>query len=223
MSGAQDRVRVCYTENFLWRKYKLQIYGPDTSRPYMTTFPLCPFPVYSSCTLPVTKERKHPMETPRYSKFYFWSFIPVFNFIAWIHAGIITKLKKYYIFAGLYFLSNFLIEEGDDARAVIYFITFAIGVVHALKARHAVTVEAHKARLEAHKATSKIREDLAALDREYGVAPGQPAAPAAGAPAAPVLVERVIIKEIVRIPCTYCGSLVENTVTKCPNCGGDIR
>jgi hypothetical protein len=39
--------------------------------------------------------------------------------------------------------------------------------------------------------------------------------------------ERTIIKEtireIVKVPCPYCGTLVENTQSKCSTCGGPIR
>lgn len=35
--------------------------------------------------------------------------------------------------------------------------------------------------------------------------------------------ERVIIREIVRIPCQYCGSLVDITRTTCQSCGAPLR
>ncbi|MBU1219503.1 hypothetical protein KKF34_12735 [Myxococcota bacterium] len=41
---------------------------------------------------------------------------------------------------------------------------------------------------------------------------------AASAPA-----QQVIIREIVKIPCPYCSTLVENTSSNCPNCGGVTR
>lgn len=31
--------------------------------------------------------------------------------------------------------------------------------------------------------------------------------------------EKVIIKEIVKVKCRYCGMLVEITLSRCPNCG----
>ncbi len=38
--------------------------------------------------------------------------------------------------------------------------------------------------------------------------------------AAPTIVkEKEIIKEVVMIPCEYCGSLMPQTATSCPNCG----
>ncbi len=35
-------------------------------------------------------------------------------------------------------------------------------------------------------------------------------------------VERIIIKEIVKVKCPYCGHLVESTESTCPNCHGDM-
>ncbi|MFH2008360.1 MAG: hypothetical protein ABI333_17375 [bacterium] len=35
----------------------------------------------------------------------------------------------------------------------------------------------------------------------------------------PAVVREVIMKEIVRIPCKFCGSLMDNTERKCPDCG----
>lgn len=32
--------------------------------------------------------------------------------------------------------------------------------------------------------------------------------------------EKIIIREVVKIPCPYCNCLIENTVDSCPNCGG---
>ncbi|MBN2724594.1 MAG: hypothetical protein JXR95_11035 [Deltaproteobacteria bacterium] len=36
------------------------------------------------------------------------------------------------------------------------------------------------------------------------------------------LVEKIIVKEIVKLQCPYCQSLVENTESKCPQCGGSL-
>ncbi|MBU1220054.1 hypothetical protein KKF34_15240 [Myxococcota bacterium] len=35
-----------------------------------------------------------------------------------------------------------------------------------------------------------------------------------------VVSEKIIIREVVKIPCPYCNCLIENTVDSCPNCGG---
>jgi hypothetical protein len=37
----------------------------------------------------------------------------------------------------------------------------------------------------------------------------------------PVVKEREIIREVVKIRCPYCGSLYDETEDKCPNCGGN--
>jgi uncharacterized membrane protein len=38
-------------------------------------------------------------------------------------------------------------------------------------------------------------------------------------PQQPEVKEKVIIKEVVMIPCQYCGTLVPQTAQFCPNCG----
>ena len=38
-----------------------------------------------------------------------------------------------------------------------------------------------------------------------------------------VVYEKETIKEIVKIPCAYCGTLVENTASKCPSCGAPFK
>lgn len=37
--------------------------------------------------------------------------------------------------------------------------------------------------------------------------------------AQPVIQEKEIIREVVMIPCKYCGTLMDQTATACPNCG----
>lgn len=44
----------------------------------------------------------------------------------------------------------------------------------------------------------------------------------AGGAAPPSVVREVVIKEVVRIPCKYCGNLVENTARKCDDCGAPL-
>jgi tetratricopeptide (TPR) repeat protein len=43
-----------------------------------------------------------------------------------------------------------------------------------------------------------------------------------GQPYQGVVHEKEIIKEIVKVPCKYCGTLVENTSERCPNCGAPL-
>jgi hypothetical protein len=48
----------------------------------------------------------------------------------------------------------------------------------------------------------------------------------ASAPVAPVekiIHEKETIREIVKIPCAYCGTLMEITASKCPNCGAPLK
>jgi hypothetical protein len=40
---------------------------------------------------------------------------------------------------------------------------------------------------------------------------------------AQVIHEKETIKEIVKIPCRYCGTLVEITATRCPNCAAPLK
>ncbi len=40
--------------------------------------------------------------------------------------------------------------------------------------------------------------------------------------AEPAVVREVVIKEVVRIPCKFCGSLVDNTARKCLDCGAPL-
>lgn len=32
-------------------------------------------------------------------------------------------------------------------------------------------------------------------------------------------VQQVVVREVVKVPCRFCGTLIESTVTNCPNCG----
>ncbi len=45
---------------------------------------------------------------------------------------------------------------------------------------------------------------------------------AAAGEAEPAVVREVVIKEVVRIPCKFCGSLVDNTARKCLECGAPL-
>ncbi|MBU1241198.1 zinc ribbon domain-containing protein [Myxococcota bacterium] len=38
-----------------------------------------------------------------------------------------------------------------------------------------------------------------------------------------IIMKETVHKETVKIPCSYCGELVENTVAKCPYCGAGLR
>jgi hypothetical protein len=38
-----------------------------------------------------------------------------------------------------------------------------------------------------------------------------------------IIHEKETIREIVKIPCAYCGTLIEITAAKCPNCGAPLK
>jgi hypothetical protein len=42
-------------------------------------------------------------------------------------------------------------------------------------------------------------------------------------PESKVFVSKELVSKIVKIPCRYCGHLVEITESRCPNCGGSVR
>lgn len=44
-----------------------------------------------------------------------------------------------------------------------------------------------------------------------------------GVSASAITIQKEVIKEIVKVPCEYCRTLVEVTQTKCPNCGAPLR
>jgi rubrerythrin len=38
----------------------------------------------------------------------------------------------------------------------------------------------------------------------------------------PIVREKIVIREIIKIKCRYCGTLNDQTIDKCPNCGAKI-
>ena len=40
---------------------------------------------------------------------------------------------------------------------------------------------------------------------------------------APVKEQEVIVKEVIKIRCSYCHALADETVSKCPNCGANLE
>jgi len=62
----------------------------------------------------------------------------------------------------------------------------------------------------------KGRPDVTSSETSIQVV-AAPVAPAA--PIAPVVTEKIVEREIVMIPCQYCGTLFAQTATACPNCG----
>jgi len=48
----------------------------------------------------------------------------------------------------------------------------------------------------------------------------QPTLPATTQPSPTIIKEREVIKEVVMVPCRYCGGLMPQASLFCPNCGG---
>jgi hypothetical protein len=161
------------------------------------------------------------MEKQRTSLFYIWSFIPVINSISFLHASLITRNFKYLIFAPLYFVSNFLIDVGTDPAMAVWFLMFVASIFHVQKIRNAVDLEWYEEGLKRGVQDKDHLEKLKKINEKYGVS--DETSPLQSSKESPRVVERIIIKEIVKIPCSYCNTLVENTESQCPQCGGDIR
>lgn len=62
----------------------------------------------------------------------------------------------------------------------------------------------------------KGRPDVTSSESNIQVV-GAPVAPAG--PVAPAVTEKIIEREVVMIPCQYCGTLFAQTATSCPHCG----
>ena len=67
------------------------------------------------------------------------------------------------------------------------------------------------------RARAVYEEELRQVEAEVRA---RPLAPPAG-PSPPV-VREVVIREIVRVPCRYCGALVDQTATRCTGCGAPL-
>lgn len=108
--------------------------------------------------------------------------------------------------------------------------------VSGAKRRKFVTLFVNELKFEATESTAAswpggINEVLAAISkaREVRIAKvsmgaSRKVTDETAIPQTPVTVrEREIIREVVRIPCRYCGALFDQTAPKCPSCGAVIR
>ena len=96
---------------------------------------------------------------------------------------------------------------------------FGIGTLHAhVRFMDADTVQVRlsSAGDREHRLLEELKE-LAAAQTKAAAAAQAAQAP----PAGPVVIQQVVVREIVKIPCRFCGSLIENTQTRCPYCGGE--
>jgi hypothetical protein len=60
---------------------------------------------------------------------------------------------------------------------------------------------------------------VVAVDGRPDCVSQQVAIQVAPAPAQPVIKEREVVREVVMIPCKYCGGIMNQTETACPHCG----
>lgn len=140
-----------------------------------------------------------------------WIYVPAVNWLPWIFAASKTRDGSWAKFAALYaaplvvgmVASDFVSKDTGDFLGGIYVLTWIGGMAHWILVKE------------------KIYEAIARIS--------PPKTPPAGVAssenpsAAPQIVERVIIREIVKIPCRYCGALNENTQSRCGGCGAEIR
>jgi len=140
-----------------------------------------------------------------------WIYVPAVNWLPWIFAASKTRDRSWARFAVLYaapligamVASEFVPKETGDFLGGLYVLTWIGSMVHWTLVK--ATIFERIARISPPKTGAA---DAASCDL-----------PAA----APQIIERVIIREIVKIPCQYCGSLNENTQARCGRCGAEIR
>ena len=78
----------------------------------------------------------------------------------------------------------------------------------------AVLVSRSRRRLPQHSATGRVDFGPPAAPPPMGVPPPVHLTPS-GQPA----VQQIVLRETVKVPCRYCGTLMDSTATVCPNCG----
>ncbi len=140
-----------------------------------------------------------------------WIYVPVVNWLPWIFAASKTRDRSWTKFAALYaaplvvamVASDFVSKDTGDFMGGLYGLTWFGGMVHWTLVKEKI-----------FEAITRISPKK--TDPSDTASPDFPAA-------APQIVERVIIREIVKIPCKYCGMLNENTHSRCGQCGAEIR
>ncbi len=138
-------------------------------------------------------------------KWSWWIFVPALNWLTWAFAASRTKEKKYRILALFYaaplviamVASDFIAPEVSDVLGGIYGLSWLGGIAHWQIVKE-----------EVYEKIALRQPPKAVLDPL--TVPAQ-------------VIERVIIKEIVKIPCPYCSTLNENTQSGCLQCGAKLR
>jgi len=140
-----------------------------------------------------------------------WIYVPAVNWLPWIFAAAKTRNRSWAKFAALYaapligamIASDFVSKETGDFLGGLYVLTWIGSMAHWTLVKE------------------KIFEAIARITPPKTGTAG--AASCEFPAAAPQIIERVIIREIVKIPCQYCGSLNESTQSRCGRCGAEIR
>ncbi len=140
-----------------------------------------------------------------------WIYVPAVNWLPWILAASKTRDRSWARFGALYaapliaamVASDFVTKETGDFLGGLYVLTWIGSMAHWTLVKEKIFEEI--ARISPSKTCVA---DAASCDLPAD---------------APQIIERVIIREIVKIPCPYCGSLNENTQARCGQCGAEIR
>ena len=95
--------------------------------------------------------KDHPWQSMSRSLWMVWALIPLLNGVAWLHAGILTHVRRYFLYFGLY--SMVLVaamvelsitgeEETSDPMAAVALVAWLGGLVHVLVSRTTVSAQA---------------------------------------------------------------------------------
>jgi len=114
----------------------------------------------------------------------------------------------------------------DDAIAALKLATnkapgndlahYKLGLAYGKKGRHEDAIAEYNAAIRINPQNAEYRDMLELTKSSQKSA-------AASVPQKEILKEKEIIKEIVKVPCEYCQTLVDITQAKCPICGAPLR
>ncbi len=100
------------------------------------------------------------------------------------------------------------LSELEVVLLVVVVVVIIVGIVVVLIAR------SRRSKLPRHSGTGAVNFGPAAMPPPTGTPPPVHLTPS-GQPA----VQQIVIKETVKVPCRYCGTLIDSTATVCPVCG----
>jgi hypothetical protein len=140
-----------------------------------------------------------------------WIYVPVMNWLPWIFAASKTRDRSWARYAALYaaplvvamLSSDFVSTDTEEFLGGLYVLSWIGGMVHWTLIKESI--------FEVISRLSPIKTGPAEGSSQKS------------STTEPQIIERVIIREIVKIPCPYCGELNENTQAQCGRCGAGIR